>query len=333
MGKFERETNKGISRFLQVVTMSSAMTVLVVSFQNCSEFVPQQALIQGQANYESQTSLDNKTVLTLNKKSIGYWKKPENASFVTPSGGGIVSDSVSFAAAVSAGTSGTVLSIHAGTANSEDCAIAIQSGMIRLYHLTDASNYASLSAPVPSGDFVVSGRCGSKVEDLHFQINGVAVKGPITKVGSALLDFGYVLRTMTSTSAVKEAVVFEEALSDFELNMLGRQIGSNQGLRVNADYTLSTEIPGAVVVDPNFAPMLAVYNSKCASCHTAYTSAANFVSAGWVTKGDPANSKMFWRLQGSGVTSKDGKAQNMPMGASISASDVALIRTWIQNMK
>lgn len=333
MGTLKRDKKEGIRRLFKVILMSSAMTILAISFQNCSEFVPHQELIQAQANFESQTALDKETTQSLNAKTIGYWKKPENASFINPTSGGIVSDSVAFAAVLSPGATGTVLSIHAGSANSEACAVIAQAGQIRLYHLTDANNYATLSAPMPSGSFVVSGRCGVKVEDLHFQVNGVAIKAAATKVGGGLLDFAYVLRNMTYTSVVNEAIVFEDTLSDFEMNLLARQIAGNHGLPVSADYTLNTEIPNAISVDPNFAPMLAVYNSKCVSCHTAYTSAANFISAGWVNKGDPANSKMFWRLQGAGVPSKDGKAQNMPMGNSINASDVALIRTWIQNMQ
>lgn len=333
MDSFQRKANRGFKKVLNTLLLLSGLTVLVLSFQNCSEFVADESLIIGQANFESQTNLDVSTTEKLNQKTIAYWKKPSNSGYVLPSAGGVVSDSVSFAALVSAGASGTLLSIRGGAANVEDCSVAIQSNQVRLYHLTDAANYASLSAAVPSGDFVVAGRCGTRVEDLELQINGVSVTSTPAKVGTSLADFAYILRTLVSVAAVKEVVVFEDTLSDFELNVLSRKLAIDFGVRATADYSLSLDVPGAVVVDPNFAPMLQVYNNKCASCHTAYSTASQFVAAGWVAKGDPANSKMFWRLKDSGVTSKDGKPQNMPMSSTLTTSEIATIRTWIQNMQ
>jgi hypothetical protein len=71
----------------------------------------------------------------------------------------------------------------------------------------------------------------------------------------------------------------------------------------------------------------AIFSSKCTPCHSFQgESVDQLVSEGLMVIGDPENSKLFYRLQGSsGVNGP----KDMPSGSSISAGDVALIYSWV----
>lgn len=71
--------------------------------------------------------------------------------------------------------------------------------------------------------------------------------------------------------------------------------------------------------------------ANCASCHADFN---NLTSAGWISRnlvipGDPENSPLYYRLNGS-LGSKGPK--NMPLGSSLTSADVEFVRDWISGL-
>jgi mono/diheme cytochrome c family protein len=87
-------------------------------------------------------------------------------------------------------------------------------------------------------------------------------------------------------------------------------------------------------VDPNastlFKPAQAVLRNNCVQCHTAFGSysEAEWLSSGYVTAGDPANSPIFTRLRNAGA----GGTENMPPAGALPASDRTAVKNWISGL-
>lgn len=81
--------------------------------------------------------------------------------------------------------------------------------------------------------------------------------------------------------------------------------------------------------NPDFVASRAIFAQSCANCHLYHTmSEDQMVADGVLVKGDPASSKIYYRLTGS--TSGPG-TKNMPTGGALPVSDLNQIETWITN--
>lgn len=80
-----------------------------------------------------------------------------------------------------------------------------------------------------------------------------------------------------------------------------------------------------------FTAAKAIISANCAGCHPTYPglSEADFKAQGLVVAGNPNSSMIYYRLVGSAGTNGP---KTMPQGGALSASDVAAIATWIQNI-
>lgn len=78
-----------------------------------------------------------------------------------------------------------------------------------------------------------------------------------------------------------------------------------------------------------FLTAYTIMKDKCFSCHQEFnTTQANLISKGWVVPGDPLNSPMYNRLQGSDGTG----VKNMPQTGSLTSQDRKIIKDWIQGI-
>lgn len=75
----------------------------------------------------------------------------------------------------------------------------------------------------------------------------------------------------------------------------------------------------------------AILATNCSSCHPDYHTQTSdqLIANNLVIAGDPENSKLYYRLTGSGGIQGP---KNMPMGNSLNASDVEQIRLWIESL-
>lgn len=81
---------------------------------------------------------------------------------------------------------------------------------------------------------------------------------------------------------------------------------------------------------PDFLATKAALNSYCLQCHAAWRTYTeqNFIDSGLVVRGDPANSKLYYR--NTNATSGPGP-KNMPTSGypPISATDLTTMANWI----
>ncbi len=83
---------------------------------------------------------------------------------------------------------------------------------------------------------------------------------------------------------------------------------------------------------------IAVIQNNCISCHSSnsanvslnHRNTQDFISAGLVRPGNPGQSKVFYRLRGSGMETG---SEDMPLGRpALSSSDRAIVHRWISEM-
>ena len=81
---------------------------------------------------------------------------------------------------------------------------------------------------------------------------------------------------------------------------------------------------------PGFTAARAIFTQNCSGCHAYHTmSEDQMVASGVLKIGDPANSKLYYRLTGS---AEGPGPKNMPTGGSLSANDLRLVQTWIKGL-
>lgn len=113
----------------------------------------------------------------------------------------------------------------------------------------------------------------------------------------------------------------------FRLLLFGFLIGGSQALSGCMKVTNSSS--GDYVLDNaslEFLNAYTVMKDQCFSCHKEFnTTQALLISKGWIVPGDPLNSPLYNRLQGS-----DGPGvKNMPQTGSLTTQDRKIIKDWI----
>lgn len=96
--------------------------------------------------------------------------------------------------------------------------------------------------------------------------------------------------------------------------------------------SLDADMYGNADGTAEFLAARTIMSNNCAgTCHAYHTqSETQLKAAGLFVAGSPENSKLYCRLAGSSTCSISG-SKNMPQGGALNSTDVAVIKTWIQN--
>ena len=319
--------------------------LLILCFQNCSDMVMQDSVMYQASLAEYEAAADKEYLpALLTTSSLSFWSKPSDVNYVNKSS--VLSDSFSFVAALSRSARGVVMSVNSGT-GLEEGRITVTDSTITAARYIDANNYSYIEVPLPSsGEQMVIGASFAQTAgdgDVTLMINGILQIATRLKVGVPG-DFSYVLKSLTtapSTGIVSEYVVYNTPLNATQLNVMSRYIASAESIQnvVYDPVLMNGDGSGASTTteDPLFVAAKTIIDNKCIVCHVPNSNggdltnltSAKAVSRGWVVAGNPASSKLYYRLQGSsGSGTKD-----MPQAGSITATEVQAIADWISNIK
>jgi hypothetical protein len=327
-----------LRRIVRTTFLLGCTGLMIVSFQNCSDLSLQDQVLHDQAVYDLRTDLDNNELpQLLVSSSIQFWSKPSNPSYIdnTPFFG----QKWSMIVVADTAITGKILGLNSGT-NSDEGYISVQSGAIRVTHMSTATDYSYIEVPVPSGSKMsIAVEFGTTATDMSLLVNGTVQNVAITKVGSPI-DYSYLQKSMTAAGTggvIYEAMIYSDALSKPDLNALARYTGSDNSMtNVVFDPTVfDGSGSGTTTQDPLFVAAKAVIDANCTGCHSSASNGdfrnmtvSKAVQNGWIVPGNPTSSPLYYRLVGS---SGSNGPKNMPQGGSLSASDVQAISDWITN--
>jgi uncharacterized membrane protein len=97
----------------------------------------------------------------------------------------------------------------------------------------------------------------------------------------------------------------------------------------NDDVLYGLNDPLLIGASPGFGRARRVILARCASCHPNFGdySESAWQSEGYVIAGSHQQSSVYFRLRGAG-----GSSANMPPGETLSASEIAAVRDWIDGL-
>lgn len=324
--------------------------VLVLLFQNCSDFGVQDEALYQQSLYDYQTDLDNELLpQLLRSTNLTTWGRLNQNRTVDSS---LFADQVSIIIAVDRAAQGNLIQVRSG-AGSEEAIISIESGKIKAQRLnsvgTTYNEYREALLPNTGDKVVIAAAFGSKASDITLLVNGLVQKSTVQQTG-APFDYSYTLKeivTAPSQGQVHEFIVYggdslnkEGKLSGQELNVMARYLANaNRISNVVFDPALVNEVTdggGGSTESPQFLAAKAIFDAKCTSCHQVGGTSPNLknlteskaVANGWVVKGNPQNSSLYYWLQGSVGSGP----KTMPKGGSMSAQEVQTIADWINSI-
>lgn len=330
--------------------MAVGIPLLLLGFQNCSEFQLTDEVVFDQSLTDLAMSLDNKLLPGLLQSSdIVYWNPDGLGDSIKKNP--ILAKEMGYVIAIGRNAAGKIISVDSGSM-SEEGSILVQNGKIRATRYTSSTSYNYLEVNVPSvGDkMVLAASFGEKAGSFTLMVNGVIQTGTVTKVGTPL-DFSYLAKGVSlagTAGVVDEVMVYGKSLNNAELNVLSRYVASNNGIKnVIVDPALLSD--SSVIGDTGsggnsneptaaFLAAKSVIDARCVSCHGAGSSYGDFSNLtearakqlSLVIPGSPESSKIYYRLAGS---SGSNGPKNMPSGSTISTSDVKIISDWISGIK
>lgn len=322
-----------------------AVLAMVLGFQNCSDFALQDQVLYEQGLFDSQTALDQKALpKLLSAEELSFWSKPGNPSFVNKSL--FMANQISVVVAVDRSVTGKVISVTSG-ANQEDAFISIANGKVRATHAAiNAANYTFIEANLPSAGekMVIAASFGLKTTEISLLINGVVQVAQIQKVGVPD-DFSYTAKSVITAPVggqMYEYVVYgghvddAKALTKSELNVMSRYVATNNLIEnVVYDPSLANEgKDGGTTVNPKFAPVKALLDAKCVTCHQHSSNLRNMTETkalanDLVRAKNLAGSKLYTYLKGNSVNSSG----NMPTDGTLSAAEVQAVADWINSIE
>lgn len=319
--------------------------VLILSFQNCSDFSLQEEVLYGQALLESQQALDAELLpQLLNATELRRWYKSSNNNYVNQATSG---DQWSMIVAVERTATGKILYMNSA-ADTEEGSITISGGKIQATRYNNVGTAYSevLEADLPSSGqyMVIAASFGASAGDISLLVNGRVQQTSVVSTGTPG-DHTSATKTLNTSGSLLEYVVFvgdsassatSGNLSTAQLNVMSRYLADNLGIPdVIFDPVLAGG-GGTTVDNTRFLAAKAILDSKCLSCHNGAQSPnlsnlteTSAVNQGMVVKGSPTTSMLYYRLIGS----SGGGVKNMPQGGSISASEVQTIADWITNIQ
>lgn len=331
----------GSGKILKRLLGLTAVSLLVLSFQNCSDFALDAGAVYGQNILESQMALDHEGIPRLTTtESLSFWSKPGAPSYVLKNP--VFFDQGAVIAVFDRTMTGRVLVVQTADAKTEEMAIDVVAGKVRVTHYTDANNYAFLESNLPSsGDkVVVAARFGTAIADTSLLLNGIVQTVAIQKVGVPG-DFGYVKKTVAvgaTGGAVTEYAVYNAGLPNTDLNVMSRFIANQYNLAyVIFDPSLANSGGGGGTTtgpSPEFIAAKNIIDNACLRCHDGSTALdfrnwdeSKYLRLGYVEAKKPESSKIYYRLKGS-----TGSYGPKTMG-DLSASQITTIATWINSIK
>lgn len=323
--------------------------MLVLCFQNCSDFSLTDELIFEAAVQESVSEIDADAFPRLVETSaLTRWYKSSQPDFKDDE---IIGDDFAFVIAMDRTYSGEVLKLTPDIVGSGMATLSITSGKIRASRSSDTwEEYVESNLPANGEKMVVSASFGSEAGAIKLLVNGIWVQGDVVVASGTPTSFGYSSRSLGNTISMvnpSEFMVYsgnsEEvsgALNTKELNALARYVATNQTIAgVKFDPALIGGPTGPVTPGESaeFLAVKTMVDNTCLGCHgsgSAYGSLANLteakaISGGWIVPGNANSSKLFYRLYGSGV----GAQQTMPSASGgVSAPEVQAVRDWINGL-
>lgn len=254
--------------------------------------------------------------------------------FSTPSTQQLLFPSVTVFAVLKSSSRGEVINVNPQDRLRQAFELSLDAtnATAKFYSSSTASSQTSLA--LPSGTLIIGASFTQDTTAIDLSINGhLAPRPTITGTINPAFELSRVVNVGPSTSAnssdVKELLVFNRSLSKSEQGAMIKYLATTYSVAVTLDPSLAA-VGGADPVDINFGPVQSMIESKCISCHGAWSGAkaSFYVTQGLMTKGDALNSKLYYRLQGSGGASGP---KNMPQSGSISSSETDQVKTWITN--
>lgn len=339
---------KGIQKNLAGLAVGA---ILVLSFQNCGDFALQDEIMLEQGLKISSEILDAQLLPgLLSSDSLGVWSKPDNPQFKNSS---LVGDQWSVVAAVDRSATGGLIAVN-NSPGVQEGRISVIGGKIRATRASSGigvsfEEYKESSLPSSGDKMVVAATFGSQASEIMLMVNGIVQTAPVIVASGTPADFGPVSKNVSvnpSSGQVYEYVVYagdsalkQGGLSGKELNVMSRYLATNNLIaNVILDPTLMRP---STDVNAKFVAAKAYFDSKCVSCHSAGGTYPNLsglteskaLQEGWVVKGSPNDSPLYYRLVGSLAPENPSRPKNMPQGSSNSASEIQVVADWINNIK
>lgn len=339
--------NGGRMKFKKWMAVLIGTPLLLISFQNCSDFALQDDVVYLESLSSMAAEIDNRFLPgLLDSADMAYWNPDGTGDLIKKNP--ILGKAGAIAVALDRTTVGKVVSIHSGDM-SEECSIYISGGVIRGLRFSSATSYTYVDTALPSlgSKMVLAVSCGETAGSLSLMVNGITQVATQVKVGTPV-DFSYLSKNVSlgnSGGVLHEVMAYSAQLSNAQLNVLSRFIAANQQIQnVVLDPALLSDTStggggsGTTLPSAQFLAAKAVIDAKCLNCHgsgSTYGAFANLtesaaVSRGIVVKGNPNSSILYYRLIGSAGSAG---AKNMPQGGSISAAEVQAVADWIANIK
>lgn len=330
--------------YAKSIAGAAAAGLMVLSFQNCSDFALQEQVLSEADIFGSQNALDATNIPRLtSSQNLIRWYKPGQPSYVDKTSL-FFADSISFVVAFPRTSTGVVLNVTSGS-GVDDSRIQVGNGKILAVHQTSPGNYSYVETNLPSaaGDVVVAASFGISADSITLLVNGVLQTATVKKVGVPG-EYAYVKRGVEGNNTALEYVIYGavngevSTLSAAELNSMSRYVANNNMI-ANVIFDPSVVNNGGTTetaVDPRFVAVKSMLDAKCTTCHNGSSgvsdyrnmTAAKAVSRNLVKQKDPLNSQLYFRLQGSmGSGTKD-----MPRTGSVSAAEVQQMYDWIANL-
>lgn len=329
------------------ILMLGLATLLLLGFQNCSDFSLQDKILYEQYLFESREALDAKTLPSLLvAETLSLWSKPGNSQFVKKDP--FFANQWSVIVAVDSKISGPIVTINSN-ANDEETSLSVVDGKIRAMHSSTVNDYSYMEVPVPTeGDrMVLAAAFGAKSTEISLMVNGVVQTAVLQSTGTPV-DFSFLAKTLTVggvAEQVFEYVVYgghdQGVLTNAELNVMSRYVANNNAIpNIIFDPSIleGDSGPTPIAENPRFLAAKEIIDRKCLGCHSNANNGdfrnlteSKVVQMGLITAKDPQNSKLYYRLQNSTGGPLGDAKRDMPLGDSITPSEVQTISDWIAN--
>lgn len=220
----------GFKQHIKKLSAMSLLTILIVSFQNCSgEFKPTDEIVfNSQAIFKSSNDKVLFNQLMNSSNLISYYNSsnykladfPLSSSTTEPrvmtlstGQGGLVfsaagkeslqsnvrdnlfSDQFTIVAVLTGPLQGKILTLMGGGSKINEMSISSDGKTMLIEKSIDASNLVNYSMPSPSSTVILAVSFGVKSDDVTLVLNGYRVTVPMNKVGNPV-DSAYILRQL-----------------------------------------------------------------------------------------------------------------------------------------
>ncbi len=220
----------------------------------------------------------------------------------------------------------------------DSLSVYLNTNEVRVEHVTDSANSRVIRTMVPANaEYILAISLGPDPDSMRILINGIPVETE-EEVKGTPQAMPFVWRQGWLGDAendvdmtIGEFMIFKNSLSDAELNAVSFLLAEHAGIsEVEFNPQLSQARPGGYG-DELPTAIRNLLESKCYSCHQSSGIKWTLTIPGLTTAevlmiGKPEESSLYTRL-----ISGDQK-KKMPLGGSLPADEIELIRNWIQGL-